>query len=37
MTGRHFAAALTIIIALAACADDSYESVSKDIDQLMAE
>lgn len=37
MTGSHLAAALTIIMALAACADDSYESVSKDIDQLMAE
>ena len=37
MAGRHFAAALIIITALAGCADDSYESVSKEIDQLMAE
>lgn len=37
MTGRHFVAAFAIVLALAACADDTYESVSKDIDQLMAE
>lgn len=37
MTGRQFFAAFAIVLALAACADDTYESVSKDIDQLMAE
>jgi hypothetical protein len=37
MTGRNFFAAFAIVLALTACADDTYESVSKDIDQLMAE
>lgn len=37
MTGRHFVAALAIVLGLAACADDTYESVSKDIDKLMTQ
>ena len=36
---RKFVAALITVLALAlvACADDSYESVSKEIDQLMTQ
>ena len=32
MTGKHLVAALAIILAVAACGADTYESVSKDID-----
>jgi hypothetical protein len=37
MTCRHFVAALATILVLAACGTDTYESVSKDIDELIAE
>lgn len=37
MTGRHLVAAFAVVLALAACAEDTYESVSKDIDELIAE
>jgi hypothetical protein len=37
MTIRQLAAGLFIVLALAACGTDTYESVSKDIDELMAE
>lgn len=36
MTLRQFAAALAMLLALAACGTDTYESVSKDLDELMA-
>ena len=34
---KKFVAALITVLALVACADDSYESVSKEIDQLMTQ
>jgi len=37
MTVRHLIATLAMVLALAACGTDTYESVSKDIDELMAE
>jgi voltage-gated potassium channel Kch len=37
MTVRHLTATLAMVLALAACGTDTYESVSKDIDELMAE
>lgn len=36
MTIRKLAAALTMLLALTACGSDTYESVSKDLDELMA-
>lgn len=37
MTCRQLVATLVTVLALIGCADDSYESVSREIDQLMAE
>ena len=34
---KKFVAALITVFTLVACADDSYESVSKEIDQLMTQ
>ena len=34
---KKFIAALITVLALVACADDSYESVSREIDQLMTQ
>ena len=34
---KKFVAALITVLALVACADDSYESVSREIDQLMTQ
>jgi hypothetical protein len=36
MKVRQFAAVLAVLLALAACGSDTYESVSKDLDELMA-
>ena len=37
MECKELVAALVTVLALAACADDSYDSVSKEIDQLMTQ
>jgi polyhydroxyalkanoate synthesis regulator phasin len=37
MAGRQLVAAIVTVLALGGCADDSYESVSKEIDQLMTQ
>ena len=37
MAGRQLVAAIVTVLALGSCADDSYESVSKEIDQLMTQ
>ncbi len=36
MTAKHIAAALAMVLALVACGTDTYESVSKEINELAA-